>query len=158
VLHHAVLCCCSEEAFKMLSNELLGFIRRQVGGSWSPAVTGVQPPACASHALEFVHLLSCGSPSDNQADETLLTHHVVLCRAVLRCALVSVQFTGEETNMSADSAGDDLYTWNVELWRTAFKPDCQLAKVRTCGDCTLPQHSQQLCTVPPSLLTWGVGC
>lgn len=25
--------CCSEEAFKMLSNELLGFIRRQVGSS-----------------------------------------------------------------------------------------------------------------------------
>lgn len=51
-------------------------------------------------------------------------------RAVLRCAgCVALQFTGEETNVSADSAGDDLYTWNVELWRTAFKPDCQLAKV-----------------------------
>lgn len=33
VLTHArcvMLCCCSEEGFKMLSNELLGFIRRQV--------------------------------------------------------------------------------------------------------------------------------
>jgi hypothetical protein len=40
--------------------------------------------------------------------------------------------------VSADSAGDDLYTWNVELWRTAFKPDCQLAKVRNTLWCCVP--------------------
>eukprot|EP00879_Flechtneria_rotunda_P020010 GHRR01021037.1.p1 GENE.GHRR01021037.1~~GHRR01021037.1.p1 ORF type:complete len:401 (+),score=118.20 GHRR01021037.1:516-1718(+) len=54
----------SQEAFRMLSNELLGFIRRQYQGS----------------------------------------------------------------DVSADSAGDDLYTWNVELWKSAFKRDGQLAK------------------------------
>lgn len=44
------------------------------------------------------------------------------------CAVL--QFTGEDTNVSADSAGDDVYTWNVELWKSAFRPDCQLAKVK----------------------------
>eukprot|EP00775_Hariotina_reticulata_P010405 gene10405-10563_t len=52
----------SEEGFQMLSNELLGFIKRQ------------------------------------------------------------------DFNISADSAGDDLYTWNVSLWKSAFDPSCQLAK------------------------------
>lgn len=53
----------------------------------------------------------------------------VLCCAVLS-DLAAMQFTGQDTNVSADSMGDDLYTWNVELWRTAFKPDCQLAQVQ----------------------------
>jgi hypothetical protein len=57
----------SKEAFNMLANELLGFIRRQYTGSM---------------------------------------------------------------DVSADSAGDDVYTWSVEMWKSAFKPDCQLAKVR----------------------------
>jgi hypothetical protein len=48
--------------------------------------------------------------------------------ALLCCV---VQYTGEDTNVSADSAGDDVYTWNVELWKSAFRPDCQLAKVST---------------------------
>jgi hypothetical protein len=58
---------CSKEAFNMLANELLGFVRRQY--------TGVM-------------------------------------------------------DVSADSVGDDVYTWSVEMWKSAFKPDCQLAKVR----------------------------
>eukprot|EP00882_Tetradesmus_deserticola_P024042 GHRQ01026259.1.p2 GENE.GHRQ01026259.1~~GHRQ01026259.1.p2 ORF type:complete len:138 (+),score=52.31 GHRQ01026259.1:829-1242(+) len=57
----------SKEAFSMLANELLGFIRRQY--------TGLM-------------------------------------------------------DVSADSVGDDVYTWSVEMWKSAFKPDCQLAKVR----------------------------
>lgn len=40
-------------------------------------------------------------------------------------------------SVSADSAGDDVYTWNVELWMSGFKPDCQLAKV---GCCDCDQH------------------
>jgi hypothetical protein len=39
------------------------------------------------------------------------------------------QYTGS-MDVSADSAGDDVYTWSVEMWKSAFKPDCQLAKVR----------------------------
>lgn len=58
---------------------------------------------------------------------------------MLCCYLVALQFTGQDTNVSADSMGDDLYTWNVELWRTAFKPDCQLAQVRAA-----PPGSRQL--------------
>lgn len=32
-------------------------------------------------------------------------------------------------HVSADSNGDDVFTWNVEIWRSAFKQDCQMAKV-----------------------------
>lgn len=35
----------------------------------------------------------------------------------------------QDFNVTADSAGDDLYTWNVSLWKSAFDPSCQLAKV-----------------------------
>lgn len=57
--------------------------------------------------------------------------------------------------MSADSAGDDLYTWNVELWRTAFKPDCELAKVSTgCPHPVAPQAASMYHS--SSLLACGV--
>lgn len=56
------------------------------------------------------------------------------------------QFQGL-AEVSADSAGDDVFTWNVEIWRSAFKPDCPMAKVcwqqqaltagRCCQDCTI---------------------
>jgi hypothetical protein len=62
----------SKEAFNMLANELLGFIRRQYTGAM---------------------------------------------------------------DVSADSVGDDVYTWSVEMWKSAFKPDCQLAKVGVCKVC-----------------------
>lgn len=38
------------------------------------------------------------------------------------------QFQGV-AEVSADSAGDDVFSWNVEIWRSAFKPDCPMAKV-----------------------------
>lgn len=49
------------------------------------------------------------------------------------------QFQGI-ADISADSAGDDVFTWNVEIWKTAFKPDCQIAKVRSFRRCSV-----QLC-------------
>lgn len=44
-------------------------------------------------------------------------------------------------HVSADSVGDDVYTWSVEMWKSAFRPDCQLAKVRGCCVCTFVVHS-----------------
>lgn len=72
---------------------------------------------------------------------------------------VHTQYLGHDLNVSADSAGDDLYTWNVELWRTAFKPDCQLAKVGGGGDrhthtfqaCATAQYRRRCCTCVASL-------
>lgn len=57
-----------------------------------------------------------------------------------------LQYTGEDANVSADSAGDDVYTWNVELWKSAFRPDCQLAKVRSVC-CRVSLH----CLLVPTL-------
>ncbi|WIA29416.1 hypothetical protein OEZ86_011919 [Tetradesmus obliquus] len=37
------------------------------------------------------------------------------------------QYSGA-MHVSADSVGDDVYTWSVEMWKSAFRPDCQLAK------------------------------
>lgn len=73
-----------------------------------------------------------------------LLHASTPCMYAILCCGACLQFTGEESNVSADSAGDDLYTWNVELWRTAFKPDCQLAKVQT--------HFDAVPAPPPILL------
>jgi hypothetical protein len=72
---------CSKEAFNMLANELLGFIRRQYTGSM---------------------------------------------------------------DVSADSMGDDVYTWSVEMWKSAFKPDCQLAKVRLLTHSTYSRAEEEL--------------
>lgn len=36
------------------------------------------------------------------------------------------------SSVSADSVGDDVYCWNVELWRSAFRQDCRLARVCDC--------------------------
>lgn len=128
----------------MLSNELLGFIRRQVGSSSRPSFDSLCRPCLRLACALGVCLLSCSRHSDKQSNTlhsvTMLTRHAMSCCAVPCCALASYQFTGEDTNVSADSAGDDLYTWNVELWRTAFKPDCQLAKVSTgCWHSVAPQ-------------------
>lgn len=41
----------------------------------------------------------------------------------------------QDVNVSADSAADDLYTWNVWLWRSAFDPASRLAKVRAAARC-----------------------
>jgi hypothetical protein len=43
---------------------------------------------------------------------------------------------GEDTNLFADSVGDDLYNWDVQLWKTAFRPDCQLAQA-SCWLCVI---------------------
>jgi hypothetical protein len=56
------------------------------------------------------------------------------------------QYTGS-MDVSADSAGDDVYTWSVEMWKSAFKPDCQLAKVCAvqCDDeflCVIHHHAE----------------
>jgi hypothetical protein len=97
----------------MLSNELLGFIRRQVCGC---VFVRVRPSVAGA-----VHC-SIAKPRRRSGAHGRACTHLALARA-------HHQSTGKDLNVSADSAGDDVYTWNVWLWKTAFAPDSQMAKV-----------------------------